>query len=279
MKSLIAIVFMLLFVPLAFGGPPPEQKDEGKCKDHPLFTRMPGYWIHSCDEKEFDAHDFVTGKGTTTRVEGHLWRLSYYPQNSLTTKPSRAADSTESAECGAEARRNPGRVATEGRTPIGSTGTARKCGSRWGPSSPASMVTTSSKKGRWSRTSWRTRGALSNDIRNNGHAAVYGILFDTGKWDIKPESAQAIGEVAKLLKSDPNLKVYVVGHTDNVGGVEPNLKLSENRAEAVKQALIRNHGVAAARLRAFGAAQFAPVASNDAEDGRSRNRRVELVKQ
>ena len=87
MKSLIAIVFMLLFVPLAFGGPPPEQKDEGKCKDHPLFTRMPGYWIHSCDEKEFDAHDFVTGKGTTTRVEGHLWRLSYYPQNSLTSKP------------------------------------------------------------------------------------------------------------------------------------------------------------------------------------------------
>jgi outer membrane protein OmpA-like peptidoglycan-associated protein len=107
---------------------------------------------------------------------------------------------------------------------------------------------------------------------------VYGILFDSGKADIKPESAQAIGEIAKLLENDTGLELYVVGHTDNVGSVEANLKLSDRRALAVTKALIE-HGIAAARLRAFGCAQFAPIASNDKEEGRSKNRRVELVKQ
>ena len=87
--------------------------------------------------------------------------------------------------------------------------------------------------------------ALANDIRTTGHAAVYGIYFDTGKSTIKPESAQAIGEIAKLLKADPALKLYVVGHTDNVGGVDSNIKLSQDRAEAVMQALVREHGIAA----------------------------------
>ena len=104
-------------------------------------------------------------------------------------------------------------------------------------------------------------------------------LLLTGKTDIKPESAAAIGEVAKMLQADAGLKVFVVGHTDTVGSVESNQKLSQGRAEAVMQALVKEHGIAAARLRAFGAGPFAPVSSNDTEDGRARNRRVDLVKQ
>jgi outer membrane protein OmpA-like peptidoglycan-associated protein len=117
--------------------------------------------------------------------------------------------------------------------------------------------------------------AFNNDIRSTGHAAVYGIYFDTGK----AESAQAIGEIGKLLKADPELKVFVVGHTDNTGSVEGNAKLSDARAQAVMQALIRDHGIAPARLRATGCGQYAPVAANDTEEGRAKNRRVELVKQ
>jgi OOP family OmpA-OmpF porin len=109
--------------------------------------------------------------------------------------------------------------------------------------------------------------------------AVYGINFDTGKSAIKPESAQAIGEIAKLLTADPSLKLFVVGHTDNVGGVDSNIKLSQDRAEAVLQTLVRDHAIAPARLRASGCGPFAPVASNDTEEGRAKNRRVELVKQ
>lgn len=121
--------------------------------------------------------------------------------------------------------------------------------------------------------------AFFNDIRTTGHAAVYGIYFDTGKSSIKPESAKAIAEIAKLLKSDPGLKIHVVGHTDNVGGIESNIKLSQSRAEAVVQELVKNNGIASSRLRAYGCGQFAPVAVNDTEEGRGKNRRVELVKQ
>ena len=71
----------------------------------------------------------------------------------------------------------------------------------------------------------------------------------------------------------------MVGHTDNVGTMDANLKLSQARAEAVVQALVTKHAIAAARLRAAGVGPLAPVASNDAEEGRARNRRVELVKQ
>ncbi len=121
--------------------------------------------------------------------------------------------------------------------------------------------------------------AMGKDINATGHVAVYGILFDSGKSLIKPESAQAIAEIAKLLKGQPALKLYVVGHTDNEGGVESNVRLSQDRAEAVLQALVREHGIAAARLRAFGCGLFSPVAVNDNEAGRAKNRRVELVKQ
>jgi outer membrane protein OmpA-like peptidoglycan-associated protein len=120
---------------------------------------------------------------------------------------------------------------------------------------------------------------FSDELRNTGHTAVYGIYFDTGKSDLKPESQAAIGEIAKLLKKDVNLKVYVVGHTDNVGGLESNMKLSQARAEAVVQDLTRNQGISASRLKSFGNGPYAPVASNDSEEGRAKNRRVELVKQ
>jgi outer membrane protein OmpA-like peptidoglycan-associated protein len=120
---------------------------------------------------------------------------------------------------------------------------------------------------------------LGSEIKATGHTVIYGIHFDTGKSTIKPESAQAIGEIDKLLKADPALQLFVVGHTDNQGGVDSNVKLSQERADAVLQALVRAHGIAAARLRSFGCGLFAPVASNDTEEGRAKNRRVELVKQ
>jgi outer membrane protein OmpA-like peptidoglycan-associated protein len=120
---------------------------------------------------------------------------------------------------------------------------------------------------------------FGNDIRATGHAAVYGITFDTDSATIKPDSAQAIAEIAKLLQADQNLKISVVGHTDTIGAVDHNLKLSQDRAQSVMHALVRDHGIAAGRLRAYGCGPYAPVASNDTEAGKAKNRRVELVKQ
>jgi len=121
--------------------------------------------------------------------------------------------------------------------------------------------------------------SLANDIGRTGHASVYGIYFDTGKADIKPASDAALKEIAKLLQDDARLKLYVVGHTDNQGALEMNMDLSRRRAEAALAALTTKYGIPAGRLRAFGCGPYSPVASNDAEDGRAKNRRVELVKQ
>ncbi len=120
---------------------------------------------------------------------------------------------------------------------------------------------------------------MSKSIASTGRVALYGILFDTGKAELKAESLAAVGEIAKLLKAEAALKLRVVGHTDNQGGLESNIALSKRRAEAVNAALTKDHGIAAARLAAFGVADLAPVASNSEEAGRTKNRRVELVPQ
>jgi outer membrane protein OmpA-like peptidoglycan-associated protein len=120
---------------------------------------------------------------------------------------------------------------------------------------------------------------LASDITRTGHASVYGIYFDTGKADIKTESDGTMKEIAKLLQGDPTLKLYVVGHTDNQGGLDMNMDLSRRRAQSVLAALTTKYAIPAVRLKAFGNGPYSPVASNDSEDGRAKNRRVELVKQ
>ena len=120
---------------------------------------------------------------------------------------------------------------------------------------------------------------MSKAMAATGRVALYGILFDTNKADIKPESKAALVEIDKLLKAEPTLKLRVVGHTDNQGGLDANIGLSKRRAEAVNAALVSQYGIAASRLSAFGVADLAPVASNVSEEGRAKNRRVELVPQ
>lgn len=120
---------------------------------------------------------------------------------------------------------------------------------------------------------------LMGDITATGHAAVYGIYFDFNKADIKPESEPAIKEIAKLLQENKALKLFVVGHTDNVGGLDYNLKLSKARADAVVKELTTKYKITTDRLKAFGWASLSPVAANKTENGRVKNRRVELVEQ
>ncbi|MES2346180.1 MAG: OmpA family protein [Pseudomonadota bacterium] len=120
---------------------------------------------------------------------------------------------------------------------------------------------------------------MAKGIAADGKVAVYGVYFDTDKTDVKPESKTALAEMAKLLQQDPKLKLYVVGHTDNQGALAHNVDLSQKRAESVIKALAADYKVDAKRLSAKGVASYAPAASNDAEAGREKNRRVELVKQ
>ena len=120
---------------------------------------------------------------------------------------------------------------------------------------------------------------MADGISSTGHVAIYGIYFDFNKSDVKPESEPALQEISKLLSSNTNLKVFIVGHTDNVGGVDFNMKLSQARADAVVKVLTTKYKVNPQSLKAYGVGQLAPVSPNKTEEGRAKNRRVELVEQ
>lgn len=118
---------------------------------------------------------------------------------------------------------------------------------------------------------------MLDELSSAGFITLY-INFDTGKWDIKPDSRGLVAEVSTLLKNNPGLKVSIEGHTDNAGTPAANKTLSENRAKAVLDAVVAS-GIAADRLRSAGFGQERPIADNRTEEGRAKNRRVELVKQ
>ncbi len=118
---------------------------------------------------------------------------------------------------------------------------------------------------------------MQKDITAYGRVALYGILFDFDQATIRPDSQPTLDEIVKFLRSNPEVKVIVAGHTDWKGGFDYNIELSKRRADAVVSALT-GLGISTSRLRAFGAGPAAPVASNENEAGRAKNRRVELVK-
>jgi len=119
---------------------------------------------------------------------------------------------------------------------------------------------------------------MSKALADSGKVALYGINFDTNQDTLRPDSEPALREIGKLLTDNPRLKIHVVGHTDDQGKPDYNLDLSRRRAAAVTRELTSRYGVATNRLDSFGCGPYAPMASNDSEEGRAKNRRVELVK-
>jgi OmpA-OmpF porin, OOP family len=270
---LILATQLLLAIPAAA-----QQKDAPGCKDPALFpVRMPNYHIEMCETKPFGSFDFFTVKPPKKTVEGEFTFVKY------------AADKSEDIRSGLEVVRN-------------YENALKKIGGKIQGSVPnwwvngtvvidGKEVWAQAEKGNskiWIRIVKKQEmqqiivadaAAFSNDLKMTGHVAVEGIYFDTASATLKAESGAALAEIAKLLKAEPALKLYVVGHTDTVGNVDANLKLSQERAASVIKALTVQHGIAAARLRPFGNGPFAPVASNRTDDGRAKNRRVELVAQ
>lgn len=123
-----------------------------------------------------------------------------------------------------------------------------------------------------------TASDMAKQIAATGSVLLYGIYFDNDQADLKPQSKPTLDEVGKLMTGDPALKLKVVGHTDSLGTAEHNLDLSTRRAQAVAGALVHDYNIAAERLTPIGAGATQPVAPNDTEENRAKNRRVELVK-
>lgn len=117
---------------------------------------------------------------------------------------------------------------------------------------------------------------MASEIALNGRVALYGIQFDFNSAEIKPESDATLAEIAALLQGRPDLNILVVGHTDATGSFEFNRGLSQQRAESVATTLA-GKGIASSRLFPVGVSYASPVATNATEDGRAKNRRVELV--
>jgi OmpA-OmpF porin, OOP family len=120
---------------------------------------------------------------------------------------------------------------------------------------------------------------MASDIAASGHVALYGIYFDTDSATVKPESDRALQEIAALLKREQGLRVYIVGHTDTQGGYDYNMSLSARRSRAVSEVLAARYGISADRLHSAGVGFLSPVASNANDEGRAKNRRVELVRE
>jgi OOP family OmpA-OmpF porin len=246
-------------------------QDKKGCQDSPLVSRFPGSVLTNCEDNADKVYEFRNG-ATTQSVEGEYHYREYRAPKEISTAQLERNYSTALRSAGYtivfESQYHDILVGHMGKTWI-----------RMYVRSDGGTEETIVTETPLTQDVVATAAALTSGLATNGHTIVNGILFDTGKAEVKPESSAALDEVVKALKQDPKLKIFVVGHTDNVGPVSVNLDLSKRRAAAVVQVLTTKYAVAADRLQSFGNGPYAPIASNDSETGRIQNRRVELVKQ
>jgi OmpA-OmpF porin, OOP family len=277
LKPLLASIHVLIILIFLFCGAGQSQTpDKAGCQDHPLFTRMQDMHIEYCKTVAFDRFVFKMGKANETAVEGKRFEIRYKSDLAIAPSPLQIIRNHQQAiaKIGGttlfeDKRYTVLKVAKNGQEVWALLDTA------WGKGYMLTII----EKEAMAQEVISSMEIFKTGLKTSGHIEVPGIYFDTGKSDLKPESSAAIAEIAKLLKADPALKVYVVGHTDNVASLDLNIRLSQARSEAVVQALVTQHGISVSRLIGRGAGPLAPVLSNDTEEGRAKNRRVELVKQ
>jgi OmpA-OmpF porin, OOP family len=271
----------LLLLLLAFSAPLLAQDDQEGCKDPALFTRMPNFHIYRCEDLQFNKFEFPLSSEKSQAVEGHSLYVNYYlNDNAQTPSGLQIVRNYTNA-----AKKIGGQVVYEyedGGTQYSVLKLSKNGAETWaliGAGGNGMYTVNIIEKEAMNQDVAADANSLANTIRETGKVAVYGIYFDSGKSVLKPESQPTLKEISKLLLANPSLKLYVVGHTDNVGKIETNMRLSMERAIAVVNALISQFSVNADRLYSCGDGPTAPVASNDKEEGRALNRRVELVKQ
>jgi outer membrane protein OmpA-like peptidoglycan-associated protein len=258
---------------------PPQQADSERFKPPTLFTRPPGCWGDWTEEKEFEAYDFPVSRDKAEHVEGHFAKYLYRYDESRGPRPS---DLQVIRNYQNAATRIGGKVIYENEDHNQTTLRISKAGKEtwvsvepYGPQFTLVIVERQAMK----QDVVADAGALQSGLAEVGHVEVPGIYFDFGKSDVKPESRPALEQVAKLLQENPSMRVWVVGHTDSVGSAESNVALSNARAASVIRVLTQQMGIASRRLAPHGAGPYAPVATNKTEEGRAKNRRVELVEQ
>jgi OOP family OmpA-OmpF porin len=281
MKNLMISIF-LLSVSVVSGF---AQDDAEGCKDHALLTRMPAYYISSCSNS-YNQAEIVTGSANGEQVrktiEGNVTSLEYNQKEG-----------------------NEGKLPSWFQVVKNYDNALAKVGGKkvFSDGGVATFHLTGNKKDVWIALELNTSDAeganlysfyakiiemeemkqevqatdIYEKLNTDGHIALY-INFETAKSEIKPDSQKIIDEMADMLKANPSLNVSIEGHTDNAGTPAANKTLSENRAKAVVNALVAK-GISKTRLSAKGWGQDKPVADNSTDEGKAKNRRVEVVKQ
>src|SRR5260221_8770995 len=273
-KLPITVLLTLACAFLAHGVRAQEPDAEG-CKDSPLISRMAGSSSDRCDTKEFDEVEKITalkgGNEERKTFEGAVQAWSYTTRTGVT-----AIQIFRNIQA---ALRRAG-FSVDYESPINDELTAHK-GNTWyqlenigaGAFYEQTIVTVQAMQ----QEVTADASTLASEIEKSGHVAVYGIHFDTAKATIQADSERTLAQIVQLLADSPALKLRIEGYTDNVGQAAANQLLSDKRAQAVV-AWLTAHGVAAARLAAKGLGVANPVADNATDEGRAKNRRVELVK-
>jgi OOP family OmpA-OmpF porin len=252
-----------------------QEPDAEGCKDSPLISRMAGSSIDRCDKKEFDQVEMVTalkdGNQERKTFEGAVQTWTYTSRTGVTTIQIFRNIQTAIRRAG---------FSIDYESPTNDELTAHK-GNTWyqldNGGSGVYYVQTIVTVQTMQQEVTADASSLASEIEKSGHVAVYGIHFDTAKATIQPDSEKTLAQIVQLLADNPALKLRIEGYTDNVGQPAANQMLSEKRAQAVMTWLTA-HGVAASRLAAKGLGVANPVAANTTEEGRAKNRRVELVK-
>jgi outer membrane protein OmpA-like peptidoglycan-associated protein len=259
----------------------PEDVEGGK--DTPYFTRMPNFIIEETADKDFGAYVFFDGKKEIS-IEGKVYQTRYRlkddaPPTSLLQIRKNYVNAVKSIG---------GKVLFEGQhdefedtrsasvivTALLTKGSNEAWIEIWPVTDDAYVLTVVERQAMQQVV---TATNMLEALNRDGYVTL-AIHFDTGTSTIKPESQPILDQIVVLLKENTGLKLRIEGHTDNVGDPKSNKELSNARANAVQSAIVKA-GISSTRLSAVGHGQEKPVADNRTEEGKAKNRRVELVKQ
>ncbi|MBN1625699.1 MAG: OmpA family protein [Deltaproteobacteria bacterium] len=284
MNRIKMLFFPIFFVMFYFSAYAAE-----KVAEHPMIRPFPGSVLaeNMSKHKNFDAYEFYYLNETTKKrekkaVKGEYWRLLYEVRTSSGDRVRTISKLEFFENYRAAAEEKGGRVVYEDVSQMVITIPRDDGGVTW------LMVSGSANLGQqdliiideepFKKLLTFGPAEMKAALDAEGRVQLNDILFDLDKATLQPESTKQLQDVVTLLKENPDLKLEVQGHTDNQGDEDYNLKLSQRRAETVV-AYLGLFGIDSARLTPKGFGESTPVVSNDTEEGRAKNRRVELVKQ
>lgn len=271
--SLFMLILMIIFygfVSIISG----QEQDILGSRDHPLLGRMDHYVIDEYKEFDYDSHEFYDKKDHEYIIEGHKWIIGYtLPEGYEPPGQLKVRKNYINAvkEIGGTILYDRGvymMVELEGK---------EIWIDLWVDDDGSDYRLTILEKAIMEQEVVADPKALSDDLKTEGHVAIYGIYFDYDSASIRPESEKALKAIAEILEQNYELEVFIVGHTDLTGSLEYNMELSKRRAESVVKELMNTYGISSNRLKAMGVGPLCPVTSNQSEEGRQLNRRVELV--